>query len=135
LFFLKGYSTFFFFYFFEKRDFFFIFFLWSFFILKFRNLFFKFKFRLNCYFKNSFFFRKNLDFFDFDFYNRLFFDFDFSVSSSSMLLALGRRYFFNKFFLTHITFNTFFFFKKYGFLHPFGFTGFLRKMLDFSYNL
>ena len=72
-------------------------FLWVAFF-KFRNLFIKFKNRLSCYFKNSYFFRKNLDFFDFDFFNRLFFDFDFSVSSSTLILSLGRQYFFNKYY-------------------------------------
>ena len=95
----------------------------------------KFKQRLSCFLKNSFFFRKSLDFFDFDFYNKLFFDFDFNGTNSAMILSFGRRYFFNKFFAKHITVNTYIFFKKYGFLNPFGFVGFLRKMMHLSFNL
>lgn len=97
-------------------------------------MFLKFKNRLSCYLKNSYFFRRNFDFFDFDFYNRLFFDFNFSVPHSALILSFGRRFFFNKFFLAHITLNTFIFLNKFGFLFPFGFVGFLRKMMDFSFN-
>jgi hypothetical protein len=85
--------------------------------------------------RNSFFFRRYLDFYDFDFYNKIYFDFDYDNFGSPLILAFGKKFFFNKFFIYHLTFKIFFFFKKHGFFFPFGFINFLKKMFFLSFSL
>jgi len=118
---------------FEKRDFLFINFLWIFFINSLNNLFIKFKAKMLYFYNNAFFFRKQRSLYDLQIYNKLvFFNYS-SFWAGPFLYSLGKRYFFQTYFVHKLSKYTMKFFNNLNFLQPFGFITFLNVMYDFVF--
>jgi len=112
----------------DKRDFFFLTFLWFFFLCHFRKLFLTFKFKINCFLMNSFFFKKHVVFYSSHFFHKLFFNFNANFWGSAVLYSLGKEYFLAKVFKPHVGGSIYKFLEKNIFFFPFGFFFFIKKL-------
>ena len=88
---------------FDKRDFFFIINLWFFFLFHLKKLFLSFKFKLDCFYKNIFFFKKYFSFYKHNFFNKIFYSYNSEYYLGSFIYSLGSNFFFNRIFLVNFS--------------------------------
>jgi hypothetical protein len=99
-----------------------------------KNLFYKLKFKFSFFYSNLFFFRKEINFYDRFFFNKLvFFNYP-SFWAGPALFALGRNFFLNDYLKLKLTAYSFFSFKRFNFFSPFGFVSFLNRVYEVAYH-
>lgn len=83
---------------------------------------------------NSLFFRKNLDFYNYNFFNKLFFYNDSNLLLTPVIYSLGTDYFLTNFLPHNLTGKIYNFLKSKNFFYPFGFLAFLLKIFKIAFG-
>jgi hypothetical protein len=90
--------------------------------------------KVSFFYSHLFFFRKELDFFNRSFFNKLFFSNYPSFWAAPALYSLGNAFFFEDYLKLKISTYSFFSLRKFKFFAPFGLISFLYRIFNLAYH-